>query len=129
MVERDPSTSVAFVARLAETDELLGIARADCAPHGRSAEIGVTVADRWQGHGVGSALLRQLIETARRIGFESLFAEVLPANGQMRCLLKRHDFTCSAEPFAQTLDFRLELRDDSDRRSSPQGKGPTSTHG
>ena len=112
MVERDPKTSVAFVARLAETDELLGIARADSAPHGRSAEIGVTVADQWQGHGVGSALLRQLIETGRRIGFDSLFAEVLPANGQMRCLLKRHDFVCVAEPFAQTLDFRLEFRGD-----------------
>ena len=110
MVERDPSTSVAFVARLAETDELLGIARADATPHSRTAEIGVTVADQWQGHGVGSALLKQLIETGRQIGFDSLFAEVLPANGQMRCLLKRHDFSCSAEPFAQTLDFRRALR-------------------
>lgn len=110
MVELDPSAGVAFVARSVEDDELLGIARADAEPHRATAEIAVTVADHWHGRGVGSALLERLIEKCRGIGFGSLFAEVLPANGQMRCLLKRHDFSCRSEPFAQTLDFRLSLR-------------------
>jgi acyl-CoA hydrolase/ribosomal protein S18 acetylase RimI-like enzyme len=109
LVELDPNASVAFVARLVDSDELLGMARADGVPRGRTAEIGVTVADSWQNRGVGSALLERLIEACRDIGFKSLVAEVLPANGRMQRLLRRHEFTCSGDPLAAALDFQLSL--------------------
>jgi len=110
LVELDPTESVAFVARLVETDELLGIARADGTSRGRTAELGVSVADSWQGRGVGSALLDQLILACRDSGFDSLLAQVLRANGRMQRLLRRHDFTCSGEYAADAVDFRLSLR-------------------
>jgi acyl-CoA hydrolase/RimJ/RimL family protein N-acetyltransferase len=112
LVELDPMASVAFVARLVDTDELLGIARADGVPRGRTAEIGVTIADSWQGRGVGSALLERLIDASRGLGFDSLVAEVLPGNGRMQRLLRRHEFTCSGEPSAAALDFQLSLRNE-----------------
>jgi RimJ/RimL family protein N-acetyltransferase len=110
MVELDPTASVAFVARLVDTDELVGVVRADGTSSGRSAEFGITVADSWQNHGVGSALLERLIAACRGRGFESLMAGVLPQNRAMQHLLRRYGFTCSSEQFPTTLDFHLSLR-------------------
>lgn len=109
LVELDPTSSVAFVARLVDTDELLGIARADAEPRQGTAELGITVADSWQSHGVGSALLECVIEACRDSGFRELRAEVLPGNARMQRLLRSHDFTCSGEPGDATLEFHLSL--------------------
>ncbi len=112
LVELDPTASVAFVARLVETDELLGIARADGGPRGHTAEVGITVAEAWQNQGVGSALLERLIPACRALGFQNLVAEVLAASGRMQRVLRRHGFTCSGDPLAATLEFHLSLRSD-----------------
>jgi ribosomal protein S18 acetylase RimI-like enzyme len=109
MVELDQLCSVALVACLAETEELLGFARADKDPRSTAAELSVTVTDSWQRKGVGSLLLEALGHAARRSGFGSLTAEVLPSNGRMQRLLRRHGFTCSGELVDGPLTFRLSL--------------------
>ncbi len=48
-----------------------------------SAEVAFTVADRWQGHGVATALLHHLVAIARRLGIARFEADVLPDNKQM----------------------------------------------
>ena len=110
MVELDESCAVALVACLAETDELLGIARADADPRTRAAELAVTIADVWQNKGLGSLLLENLAEAARAAGFSSLTAEVLPANGRMQRLLRRQGFDCSHAPGPDPVTFHLPLR-------------------
>lgn len=112
LVELQPQSSIAFVARLVDTDELVGIVRADAAPRSTAAELGISIADSWQNRGVGSALVGRLIEAGRAGGFSSLVAEVLPANTRMQRLLRRHGFTCTGEPDGNSLDFRLSLRDE-----------------
>lgn len=109
MVELNDATSVALVASLADTDELIGIARADRGPWGGPAELSVTVADAWQGQGVGHALAEQLIAIARRQGFSSLTAEVLPINGRMQRLLRGLGFHARGEPGSGPLRFDLPL--------------------
>jgi acyl-CoA hydrolase/GNAT superfamily N-acetyltransferase len=109
MVEIDDLSSVAIVACHAETEELLGFARADKEPRTRDAELSVTVTDPWQKKGVGSLLLGTLTRAARRSGFGSLTAEVLPSNARMQRLLRRHGFTCSGELFNGPLTFHLSL--------------------
>jgi RimJ/RimL family protein N-acetyltransferase len=52
-----------------------------------TAEIGVTVADAWQGRGLGSALLACLSECAAEAGIEHFTAEVLAENRTMLALL------------------------------------------
>jgi acyl-CoA hydrolase/GNAT superfamily N-acetyltransferase len=106
MVELDPATSVAFAARWIETDELIGLARADALPYGRTGELGVTVADAWQGRGVGAALVESVIEGCGDSSMCGLVAEVLPANRRMQRLLRRHGFDCDD---ARALTFRLSL--------------------
>jgi GNAT superfamily N-acetyltransferase len=53
-------------------------------------EIGVVVADRWQGHGVGSALTRALAARAQARGATGLMMDVLAENRQMLALISKH---------------------------------------
>jgi GNAT superfamily N-acetyltransferase len=57
---------------------------------GRVTEIGVVVADAWQGQGVGSALVRALISRAQARGVTSLVMDVLPDNRQMLAMIATH---------------------------------------
>ena len=60
-------------------------------PHGaRTADVGVVVADAWQGLGVGSALMRALTAGTRARGVTSLTMDVLPGNHRMLALIARH---------------------------------------
>lgn len=62
-------------------DEIVGIAhwdRAGCCPD--QAEIAITIADRWQRHGLGRVLIRALAGDACRHGIDTLTATVLADN-------------------------------------------------
>jgi RimJ/RimL family protein N-acetyltransferase len=56
------------------------------------AEIAATVSDDWQGHGLGSAMVEQLIEQARDDGFAALRASVLAVNNRSIAMLLRTGF-------------------------------------
>jgi RimJ/RimL family protein N-acetyltransferase len=60
-------------------------------PH--AAEVALTVADEWQGHGIGSALASVLITQARRNRIVRLEAMTLAENYPSRRLLRRLGFT------------------------------------
>jgi GNAT superfamily N-acetyltransferase len=59
-------------------------------PEGPATEIGVVVADAWQGRGVGSALMRALISRAQARGVTSLSMDVLPANQRVLAIVAAH---------------------------------------
>jgi GNAT superfamily N-acetyltransferase len=64
---------------------------ADRAAAGESlTEIGVVVADAWQGQGVGSALVRALLGRAQARGVTSLRMDVLPDNRQVLGMIAGH---------------------------------------
>jgi GNAT superfamily N-acetyltransferase len=56
------------------------------------AEIAATVSDDWQGRGLGSAMVVQLIEQARADGFSALRASVLATNKRSIAMLLRTGF-------------------------------------
>lgn len=67
-------------------DHVVGIARmADIGDGG--AEMAIAVVDDWHGLGIGSALLRRLVEVADELGYRRLVAEVLVENTAMLRLL------------------------------------------
>ena len=57
---------------------------------GSLTEIGVVVADAWQGRGVGSALVRALLSRAQARGVTSLSMDVLPGNHQVLAMITAH---------------------------------------
>jgi RimJ/RimL family protein N-acetyltransferase len=56
------------------------------------AEIAATVSDDWQGHGLGSTMVVQLIEQARDDGFSTLRASVLATNKRSIAMLRHTGF-------------------------------------
>jgi len=58
---------------------------------GRPAvDIGLVIADAWQGQGLGTVLLELLTQRAASRGARAVAVEVLPGNTRMLALLRRH---------------------------------------
>jgi ribosomal protein S18 acetylase RimI-like enzyme len=56
----------------------------------RLADIGVVVADAWQGRGVGAALTRALIAAAQARGVTTLTMDVQPGNREVLAMVAQH---------------------------------------
>lgn len=77
----------ALVVTAQETGERLGLGRyVRLEDRPEAAEVAFTVADGWQGRGVGSFLLDALAERARENGITVFTAEMLASNHAMRAL-------------------------------------------
>ena len=57
---------------------------------GRTTDIGVVVADRWQGRGTGSALVRELLRRAAARGVTSVTMDVLHGNHEVVAIITSH---------------------------------------
>ena len=63
-----------------------------------SFELGLSVDDRWQGQGVGSALLKNLECRAAAFGAERLFGDTLRSNDVMIGLARKSGFAFTNSP-------------------------------
>lgn len=80
---------VAFVALDPEDpDEIVAIVRYDREPEDEKAEYAALVEDRWQDHGLGTALTRELIDEAKENGIRYFYALVMGENRRMLELLR-----------------------------------------
>jgi acetyltransferase len=78
---------------------------------GETAEMAIAIADAWQHHGVGRAMLDQAIRWARAHGFARLLASMLGGNTGMALLLRSvgYPITYGATD-GDTVDAYLDLR-------------------
>jgi acetyltransferase len=74
----------------------------------RTADVAITVADRWQRRGVGSALFARLVERARDEGIVRLHATTMAGNRAAVRLLRRHGFEVTGWD-AGTLELGRDL--------------------
>ncbi|MFI5083362.1 MAG: GNAT family N-acetyltransferase, partial [Streptosporangiales bacterium] len=61
-----------------------------CPDAGRTADVGVVVADAWQRRGVGALLMRALIARAQARGVTALAMDVLPGNRRVLAMILGH---------------------------------------
>ena len=96
---------MAYVATtfLEGEETLIGVARYMGLDDGHTAEFAVTVADDWQGRGIGSRLLRHLVAHARVGGLLRLSGDVLATNQPMLRMLRSLGFRISMHPDGATL--------------------------
>lgn len=87
--EVDHHDHEALVAFDPDSDHLVGVARYVREEDPQVAEAAVTVADEWQGRGLGTALLHEIAERARQEGVERFTAYVLARNDDMIDMLFR----------------------------------------
>jgi GNAT superfamily N-acetyltransferase len=75
----------------------------------RTTDIGVVVADAWQGRGVGSALMRALVSQAQARGVASLAMDVLHLNRQALRMILGQWPTADIGHSRDSLDIRIRL--------------------
>jgi len=78
----------------------------DCAVR---CEFAIAVADAWQHMGLGTLLMRMLIDAARERGLRIMFGEVLATNHKMLNLVSRLGFTMDLDPLDPHL-MRIEAQ-------------------
>lgn len=84
-VHVDYDHDMAFVAVVGEPpgEQIIGIARYAHDPSGSDCEFAVAVADIWQKRGVGTVLMRVLLEYAHTRGIRAVHGEILADNLRM----------------------------------------------
>jgi acetyltransferase len=116
----DPAAGAALVAERAGADgppEILAMGRLTrTAPE--SAEIALLVVDRCQGIGLGGALMRRILNEARRSGLRRLHGDMLADNDAMRALVRRAGFVVRTVP-GEAAVLRAELTLASDAAPVP----------
>ena len=75
----------------------------------RATDIGVVVADAWQGRGVGSALMLALIARAQRRGVTALEMDVLHGNRKVLAMITGHWPSAVIDRTSDSLSIRVPL--------------------
>jgi RimJ/RimL family protein N-acetyltransferase len=89
--EREGFTVVATM-RLDGFETIVGEARYIFHPHNGSFEFGLSIDDRWQGYGIGAAIMKNLECRAASFGADRLVGDTLRSNQAMISLAKKSGF-------------------------------------
>ena len=94
LVNIDFSRDAALIATVAfgGSETPVGVGRYARTAGDDTAEVAVTIADAWQGCGLGRLLLERVVDAARRNGVRRLIGDVLAANARMLALARRFGF-------------------------------------
>ena len=79
-------------------ETIVGEARYAFHAENSNFEFGLSIDDRWQGHGIGKALLKNLECRAASFGAEQLFGDTLRSNEQMISLARKSGYAFAASP-------------------------------
>jgi GNAT superfamily N-acetyltransferase len=90
--------SVIAVMTIDGIETVVGEARYAFNPDTASFEFGLSIDDRWQGQGIGSALLKNLQCRAAAFGATRLFGDTLRSNGVMIGLARKSGFAFAPSP-------------------------------
>jgi acetyltransferase len=88
---------------------LLGVGRLNRGRRRDQAEFALLIADSFQGRGLGSAMLRRLLDIGRAEGLRRITAEIAQENGAMQAVCKRLGFKLKDEVGEPTLRAAIEL--------------------
>jgi GNAT superfamily N-acetyltransferase len=104
MIERftdiDYVHDMAFVAVVQDDarERIVGVSRYSTDPAGERCECAVTVSDDWQDKGLGTTLMRHLIEIARMQGVHTMFSIDSAENIAMKDLARFLGFQTRPDP-------------------------------
>ncbi len=114
----DYDREVALVATVPEPDDpspgrrgerIIGVVRYLLNPDRDTGEYAVVIADDWQGRGLGSRLMRTIVDVAARRGMRQLIGYVLGNNRPMLTMMQRLGFRVATDPDDPAM--RLVIRD------------------
>jgi acetyltransferase len=88
---------------------MLGVARVIIGRNPKEAEFSVAVGDPWQGNGIGAALLKRCLSTAKARGVERVNGFVLAENTQMLALGRKLGFSIKKVADAGEYELTIDL--------------------
>ena len=98
------------VAYVVEHDgEIIAVGRYDRLENRCSAEVAFVVADEFQGHGLGTLLLEQLTNSARRVGIGEFEASVLIGNSAMLAVFHGAGFPTTQTRTYDVVELTMEI--------------------
>ncbi|MEO8741050.1 MAG: GNAT family N-acetyltransferase [Casimicrobiaceae bacterium] len=110
-VDYDRELALIALDETASPETIVAVARYVANWDRESAEFAIVVADDWQGRGLGFALMRLLINCARKRGFRRLVGSVLAINAPMLGLMTALGFVVATDPNDRDqVIVTLELR-------------------
>jgi RimJ/RimL family protein N-acetyltransferase len=84
-----------------------------------TAEMAFFVVDRYQGQGIGTALMCHLAAIARSVGITELIADILSDNAAMLKLIEKSGFRVVSHQQSGVVHVALELRQETELFSGP----------
>jgi acetyltransferase len=105
----DYDRQMAFVAEPVGSSEIAGIGRLVKSHTGEEAELAVIVSDQYQKRGIGTALVRQLVDFARDEKLRRITATVMFQNRPMQKVFERAGFRLSQSRDPESLSATLDL--------------------
>lgn len=111
LMDIDYKARMAYIALTHDNGQLIeiGVSRY-CATGEYECECAVTVADPWQHLGLGTVLIKHLIETARKNGYRQLYSIDAASNAPMRDLAHGLGFETHSDPNdTRQVIHRLDL--------------------
>jgi len=97
-VGEDDRFSVVATMKVDGFETIVGEARYAFNADTQSFEFGLSIDDRWQGHGIGKALLKNLECRAGAFGAERLFGDTLRSNDSMIALARKSGYAFTLSP-------------------------------
>ncbi len=110
LTQLDYDREMAFVALEKTSGDLAGIVRLSADPDHETAEFGLVVRSDLQGHGLGFALLRQLIDYAAADGLKRIEGLILSENTKMLAMCREFGFVVThdlTDPGLSTAMLKL----------------------
>jgi acetyltransferase len=89
--------------------EIIAVGRLKKVPETKDVELAALVTDLYQYQGLGTELVRRLIEVAREEKYERIVANVLPENDAMRTVVERLGFRVNPTEDAEIFSAVFEL--------------------
>jgi GNAT superfamily N-acetyltransferase len=84
---------------------------------GLISDMGVVVADAWQGRGVGAALMRALVARAQARGVTGVSMDVLPSNRAVLAMITSHWAAARTGRSADSVTVQIQLLPQHNERS------------
>jgi acetyltransferase len=97
IVERQNELGVSEIIAVGRLSRLHGL---------KAAEFSMTISDAWQRHGLGTELLRRLVNIGREEGLARISADILADNSGMRAVAKKVGFKVKTD---EEGDYRAEM--------------------
>jgi acetyltransferase len=90
--------------------QIIAVARLIKAYGANEAEVAIVISDDWQGKGLGTKLLGDLVAIGRTEGLERIVGYILPENYVMQRICRKLGFTLRYDRFEDALEAEIKLR-------------------